>query len=195
MLAFPCNQFGFQSPGSSEDERLYTLRKFGLETLPVFDKVEVNGRGACDVYRFLKQQQPNAAPLSSVQRGGNANISWNFEKFLVGRDGVPLARYKPSLDPRAFEADLRLALAGKPARPAECLSHPGRIVCTQPMKVRFGTRQLMRACACSCARMRRVRPPATTDWRRCIAAERECRRSIPTGNLMPSNHDYVRRRP
>eukprot|EP00793_Prasinoderma_coloniale_P005015 PRCOL_00000776-RA len=134
VLAFPCNQFGFQSPGSSEDERLYTLRKFGLETLPVFDKVEVNGRGACDVYRFLKQQQPNAAPLSSVQRGGNANISWNFEKFLVGRDGVPLARYKPSLDPRAFEADLRLALAGKPARPAECLSHPGRIVCTQPMK-------------------------------------------------------------
>lgn len=144
VLAFPCNQFGFQSPGSSDDERLYTRRKFGMGDtgrLAVFDKVEVNGKGASDVYKYLRAAQPQAAPVSSVQRGGpgkgGAPISWNFEKFLVGRDGRPLARYKPTLDPLAFENDVKLALAGRDVRPLECISHPGRMVCTQPMKDAF----------------------------------------------------------
>lgn len=50
-------------------------------------------------------------------------------KFLVGRDGVALRRYKPGFDPLQFESDVRLALAGKPPLPSECFAHPGRKVC------------------------------------------------------------------
>ena len=57
----------------------------------MFAKIEVNGDGACDVYKFLKSGNPDEE--------GNEDIAWNFTKFLVGRDGKVLARYAPATTP------------------------------------------------------------------------------------------------
>ena len=57
----------------------------------MFAKIEVNGDGACDLYRFLKAGHPDEE--------GNEDIAWNFTKFLVGRDGQVLARYGPATTP------------------------------------------------------------------------------------------------
>lgn len=53
----------------------------------------------------------------------------SYTKFLVGRDGVPVKRFNPAFDPAAFEADVRLLLAGRDPQPPECIMHPGRKVC------------------------------------------------------------------
>jgi glutathione peroxidase len=64
----------------------------------MFAKIEVNGPGACDLYRFLKAGRPGD--------DGNEDIAWNFTKFLVGRDGQVLARYAPPTTPEAIGAEL-----------------------------------------------------------------------------------------
>ena len=56
-MGFPCNQFGGQAPGTSEEERQFAYKKFGFE-FPMYDKVEVNGPGAHPLYQFLRQEQP-----------------------------------------------------------------------------------------------------------------------------------------
>lgn len=130
-MAAPCNQFGYQAPGSSEEERLAALRKFGIE-FPVIDKIDVNGPDAHPLYRFLKFQQPLSFPNSSgraVGTGKGGAIEWNYTKFLVDARGVPVKRFKPAFDPRDFEGDVRLLLAGKEVLPAECIAHPGRKAC------------------------------------------------------------------
>lgn len=128
-MAFPCNQFGGQAPGTSQEEREWAWRKFGFK-FDVFDKIEVNGAGTHPIYRVLKQQQRVSLPSSTSPPPGEAGrIEWNYTKFLVDRSGVALKRYKPAFDPLEFEADIRLLLAGKEPLPAECIMHPGRIVC------------------------------------------------------------------
>lgn len=57
----------------------------------MFAKVEVNGDGVCDLYRILREAQPGD--------GSTSDITWNFEKFLVGRDGEVLGRYSPMVTP------------------------------------------------------------------------------------------------
>ena len=64
----------------------------------MFAKIEVNGDGACDLYRFLKKGNPDEE--------GNEDIAWNFTKFLVGPDGQVLARYGPATGPDEIAADL-----------------------------------------------------------------------------------------
>lgn len=94
------------------------------------DKIEVNGPGTHPVYRRLKAQQQVSQPSSSGAGPGEpGKIEWNYTKFLVGRDGVAAARYKPSFDPLGFEGSVRSLLAGRPPLPAECIMHPGRKVC------------------------------------------------------------------
>eukprot|EP00884_Botryococcus_braunii_P008151 jgi/Botrbrau1/17337/Bobra.0015s0083.1 len=129
IIAFPCNQFGGQAPGSSEEERQFAYRKFGFE-FPIMDKIEVNGAGAHPLYRYMKAQQPVSLPSSSSPPPGElGRIEWNYVKFLVDRRGVPVKRFKPAFDPLDFESDVRLLLAGQPVLPAECILHPGRKVC------------------------------------------------------------------
>jgi len=90
----------------------------------------VNGPGADPIYQFLKAEQPRATPFSSRSGGTpSGNVSWNYEKFLVGRDGRPAKRFKSAFDPLDFETDVRLLLARHPVTPDECAMHPGRIVC------------------------------------------------------------------
>jgi glutathione peroxidase len=100
LLAFPSNQFGGQAPGTSDEEREYAYYKFGFE-FPVFDKIDVKGPAMSPVYDFLKSKQPG-------------EIEWNYVKFLVNRDGVPVRRFKPGFDPVDFEEDLVATLEGRP---------------------------------------------------------------------------------
>lgn len=100
ILAFPCNQFGGQAPGSSDEEREYAFRKFGFE-FPVFDKLDVKGPGMHPLYGFLKKRQPG-------------EIEWNYVKFLVDRHGNPIRRYKPAFDPLNFEKDIVATLLERP---------------------------------------------------------------------------------
>jgi glutathione peroxidase len=89
-LAFPCNQFGQQEPGTDEEILEFARSKYDVN-FPIFSKIEVNGAGACDLYDLLKQGQPG--------EGESSDITWNFEKFLVGRDGTVLRRWPPMTTP------------------------------------------------------------------------------------------------
>lgn len=90
MLGFPCNQFGGQEPGTNEEILAFAREKYGAE-FPMFAKIEVNGDGACDLYRFLKAGHPD--------EDGNEDIAWNFSKFLVDGRGQVVARFAPQVTP------------------------------------------------------------------------------------------------
>ncbi|KAK1372949.1 Glutathione peroxidase [Heracleum sosnowskyi] len=101
ILAFPCNQFLYQEPGSSEDAHQFACEKFKAE-YPVFQKVRVNGPTAAPIYKFLKSN-------SKSTFWGNS-IKWNFTKFLVNKNGEVIQRYGPTTSPLAIEADIMRAL-------------------------------------------------------------------------------------
>ena len=90
MLGFPCNQFGNQEPGTESEILEFVTSTYEVD-FPMFAKVEVNGDGACELYRLLKAAQPGDGPTPE--------ITWNFEKFLVGRDGTVLGRFAPMVTP------------------------------------------------------------------------------------------------
>lgn len=93
MLAFPCNQFGAQEPGSDAEILEFATSNYGVG-FPMFSKIEVNGDGACDLYQWLREQT------------GGADIQWNFEKFLVGRDGTVIERFNPMVTPEQIAEQL-----------------------------------------------------------------------------------------
>jgi glutathione peroxidase len=90
VLAFPCNQFGGQEPGTNAEVLEFAQSKYGVD-FPMFEKVDVNGPGASAVYTFLKAGHPDES--------GNEDIAWNFTKFLVGRDGQVIERFGPQVTP------------------------------------------------------------------------------------------------
>ncbi|KAL6517015.1 Glutathione peroxidase 2 [Orobanche hederae] len=97
ILAFPCNQFAFQEPGTNEEIEETVCTRFNAEFL-IFDKIEVNGKNIAPLYKFLKSE-----------KGGlfvNA-IQWNFTKFMVSKEGKVVERYAPSTSPLAFEKDIQ----------------------------------------------------------------------------------------
>lgn len=94
ILAFPCNQFGAQEPGTAAQIREFCSAKFGVE-FDMFGKVEVNGEGACDLYKHLTSLE--------TKPKGSGKIAWNFEKFLVDRQGAVVARFAPPTKPDAPE--------------------------------------------------------------------------------------------
>jgi len=95
VLAFPCNQFGAQEPGTDSEILEFATSKYGV-TFPMFSKIEVNGDGACDLYRWLRSEQPGASDSDA--------ITWNFEKFLVDRQGTVVARFAPQTTPEQIAA-------------------------------------------------------------------------------------------
>ncbi len=101
VLAFPCNQFGGQEPGSAADIAQFCAARYGI-TFPLFAKVDVNGEHAHPLWRWLTQE-------ASGLLGSHA-IKWNFTKFLVGRDGQVLKRYPPQEKPEAIGPDIEMAL-------------------------------------------------------------------------------------
>eukprot|EP00262_Sarcandra_glabra_P008513 TRINITY_DN22045_c0_g1_i1.p1 TRINITY_DN22045_c0_g1~~TRINITY_DN22045_c0_g1_i1.p1 ORF type:complete len:202 (-),score=40.29 TRINITY_DN22045_c0_g1_i1:228-833(-) len=97
ILAFPCNQFAGQEPGNNEEIKEVACTMFKAE-FPIFDKVEVNGKNAAPLYKFLKSQ-----------KGGllGDGIKWNFTKFLVDKDGKVVQRYAPITSPLKIEKDIQ----------------------------------------------------------------------------------------
>ncbi|KAL1830088.1 hypothetical protein DCAR_0209496 [Daucus carota subsp. sativus] len=100
ILAFPCNQFGAQEPGSNEQIVEFACTRFKAE-YPIFDKVDVNGSNAAPVYKYLKSS-----------KGGlfGDGIKWNFAKFLVDKDGKVVDRYAPTTSPLSIEKDVKKLL-------------------------------------------------------------------------------------
>jgi glutathione peroxidase len=94
VLGFPCNQFGEQEPGSSEEIATFCSATYGV-TFPMFEKVEVNGEHRHPVYNEL-----TAFPDSDGEAG---DIQWNFEKFLVSPAGEVVGRFRPRTDPESEE--------------------------------------------------------------------------------------------
>jgi glutathione peroxidase len=89
VVGFPCNQFAGQEPGSEAEIAAFCSATYGV-SFPLSAKLEVNGAQRHPLYRFL----------TSPDTGVAGDISWNFEKFLVGRDGRVLKRYPPETRPR-----------------------------------------------------------------------------------------------
>src|SRR6185312_9142153 len=101
VLGFPCDQFGHQEPGDEAEIGRFCTTTYGI-TFPLFAKIEVNGPNTHPLYAFLK----------TAKRGlfGTEAIKWNFTKFLIARDGAPLARYAPKVKPESLAADIGKAL-------------------------------------------------------------------------------------
>lgn len=88
ILGAPCNQFGGQEPGSADEIAQFCKRNFGV-TFPMLQKQDVNGKQRSALYTYLIKSSA----------GENRDIRWNFEKFLVGRNGKVLARFPSSTSP------------------------------------------------------------------------------------------------
>lgn len=92
VLGFPCNQFGKQEPGNADEIATFCKKNYGV-TFPMFAKVDVNGENACELYKFLTSKE--AYPQDA------GKVKWNFEKFLVGRDGKVVKRFRTGVNPRS----------------------------------------------------------------------------------------------
>lgn len=105
ILAFPCNQFGGQEPGNSQEIQTFCSTKFNV-TFPLFEKVEVNGSNTHPVFKCVKQQASGVL--------GSTSIKWNFTKFLVDKTGKAIKRYSPATLPENIKSDiLTLLNSGK----------------------------------------------------------------------------------
>ena len=100
LLDFPCDQFGNQAPGTAAEIHQFCVSKYAL-SFPQFDKIEVNGEQASPLFDYLKEALPGL---------GGKDIKWNFTKFLIGRDGLPVRRYAPQTTPEALERDIKKLL-------------------------------------------------------------------------------------
>jgi glutathione peroxidase len=98
ILGFPCNA---QEPGSGAEIGQFCLKNYGV-TFPMFAKIEVNGESAHSLYKYLKDAKPGLL--------GTEGIKWNFTKFLIDRNGEPVARYAPQVKPEDLEEPIRKML-------------------------------------------------------------------------------------
>ncbi|MEU3851876.1 glutathione peroxidase [Streptomyces sp. NPDC029554] len=94
VLGVPCNQFLGQEPGSSEEIAEFCSATYGV-TFPMTEKVEVNGENRHPLYDRLTG--------FADAEGHSGDIRWNFEKFLIGRDGTVVARFSPQTEPESAE--------------------------------------------------------------------------------------------
>tara|TARA_B100000963_G_C22474880_1_gene601930 strand:+ start:268 stop:750 length:483 start_codon:yes stop_codon:yes gene_type:complete len=101
VLAFPCNQFGGQEPGSEEEIQSFCDFNYQI-SFPLFSKIEVNGAASHPLYAHLKEQAPGAL--------GSKRIKWNFTKFLVNQQGEVVKRFAPSTKPEAIASDIEALL-------------------------------------------------------------------------------------
>jgi glutathione peroxidase len=108
VLGFPCNQFGAQEPGTESEIQSFCQSKYDV-TFPMFAKIDVNGPQRHPLYAQLTQA--NAGPATS------GDIAWNFEKFVIGKDGTIVARFAPPTAPDdpALVATIDRALAAPAA--------------------------------------------------------------------------------
>lgn len=93
VLGFPCNQFGSQEPGDSDDIQSFCQVNYGV-SFPMFSKVDVNGKDAHPIFKYLKSEL-----------GGllGSKIKWNFTKFVIDKNGKPVKRFAPTTKPEKIE--------------------------------------------------------------------------------------------
>ncbi|MEU9334088.1 glutathione peroxidase [Streptomyces sp. NPDC048290] len=94
VLGVPCNQFAGQEPGSAEEIAEFCSATYGV-TFPLTEKIDVNGESRHPLYARLTG--------FADAEGHSGDIRWNFEKFLIGRDGTVVARFAPQTDPESDE--------------------------------------------------------------------------------------------
>ena len=101
VLAFPCNQFGGQEPGTASEIAEFCKVNFGL-TFPLMEKVDVNGDDASPLFDWMKAEKPGLM--------GSKAIKWNFTKFLIDREGNVVKRYAPTDAPKSISKDIEKLL-------------------------------------------------------------------------------------
>ena len=97
ILAFPCNQFGAQEPGSNEEIKEFCDINFNV-SFKIFDKINVNGSNASPLFKHLKNEAKGIM--------GSEAIKWNFTKFLIDNNGRVIKRYSPQTTPDKIDKDL-----------------------------------------------------------------------------------------
>ncbi len=101
VLGFPCDQFGHQEPGDEAEIKAFCSLTYGV-SFPMFAKIKVNGADADPLFTYLKEARPGILGLEAIK--------WNFTKFLVGKDGLPIKRYAPADKPESIEPDIEAVL-------------------------------------------------------------------------------------
>jgi glutathione peroxidase len=96
VLGFPCNQFGAQEPGTEKEIAQFCKKNYGVD-FTMFGKIDVNGEKAAPLYKHLTGKD------SGLKGDDVGKVGWNFEKFLVGRDGKVVARFRTSAEPDSTE--------------------------------------------------------------------------------------------
>ena len=124
ILDFPCNQFGQQAPGSEDEIHEFCQLNYGTE-FPQFRKIEVNGENESPLFTYLKAQKGFAGfdlnhkigkllhdmmLKADADYASKPDIKWNFTKFLVNQQGEVIARYEPTHNIKAIEADIQALL-------------------------------------------------------------------------------------
>jgi len=107
LLGFPANNFGGQEPGSDEEIATFCKKNYGV-TFPLFSKISVKGEDKAPLYKYLTEEETNP--------GFAGEVKWNFEKFLIDRNGKVVARFVSKVQPDSEElvAAVEKALASKP---------------------------------------------------------------------------------
>jgi len=101
VLAFPCNQFGAQEPGSADEIAEFCKVNYGV-SFPLMAKVDVNGPDASPLFDWLKSEKKGLM--------GSTSIKWNFTKFLIDRTGNVVKRYGPQDKPESIARDIEKLL-------------------------------------------------------------------------------------
>lgn len=104
VLGFPCNQFGGQEPGTDDDIQSFCQINYGV-SFPIFGKTDVNGDHANPLFEWLKSEQHGLL--------GMKRVKWNFEKWLVGRDGKVKGRWASTTKPESLEGAVLEQLSAK----------------------------------------------------------------------------------
>jgi peroxiredoxin len=111
VIGFPCNQFGGQEPGTDDDIQSFCQINYGV-TFPIMHKTEVNGDNAEPLFDWMKKEKPGLMGLKRVK--------WNFEKFLISREGKVVERWASTAKPEGLESAILAELKKEaPAKPAE----------------------------------------------------------------------------
>nr|KAJ3421917.1 hypothetical protein HK105_001844 [Polyrhizophydium stewartii] len=101
VLAFPCNQFMGEEPLQPRELKEFYQRNYAV-SFPIMEKIDVNGNNAHPLFQYIKREAPGVMGLEAIK--------WNFEKFLVGRNGNVIRRFPPTTNPDELEPEIAKAL-------------------------------------------------------------------------------------
>ena len=105
ILAFPCNQFMKQEPGTNAEIKAFARELYGAEFM-MFEKTNVNGSQCCEVYKYLRRN----SELFDAKKGEAKEIPWNFSKFLVDSEGKVVSYHDPRILPNDLEKNIEAIL-------------------------------------------------------------------------------------